>query len=385
MEFVLTLGLLYAVQCLAWLPGGAVLFVRPLRAWVISRGPGWRTLHPFPAGRATRAAPLPLVEREGRLYAPAAPTWLQSGGASAHGTPLELAALADARARGRAVRLPRRTLAVTECPERAEELAGFLRRLADASPAQRREQLAARLSASLSLAAYRDARRRSHRATRWLAWSSSVYWLALFAGLPCALRVASEELVLALGLPVLGGLHALTLLCLGLALARLRAAGSGAGALFEPLLSAALYPPLLLRASHDLRARALAGFHPAVVAAAELSREGGRAFLRGEILALARRSSRAGAADAEAAADALGLDELEGRGLWELARELGESPATLLAPPAREDPLARAYCPACRCEYRRASGPCSGCDADLVGFDCAEPWRAWALPGATPG
>jgi len=59
--------------------------------------------------------------------------------------------------------------------------------------------------------------------------------------------------------------------------------------------------------------------------------------------------------------------------LRSLALAFGEPPAALLAPPAREDPLAGAYCPACHCEYRRSAGTCSSCRVGLVAFGCEAP------------
>ena len=99
MELLIVLGLLYALQCATWLTRGAELFVQPLRAWLVSRGPGWRLLHPLPSGRAALALRFPLVEQDGRLHGRGSATWLSSQSWGARGAPVSLAALGDATVR----------------------------------------------------------------------------------------------------------------------------------------------------------------------------------------------------------------------------------------------------------------------------------------------
>jgi hypothetical protein len=130
--------------------------------------------------------------------------------------------------------------------------------------------------------------------------------------------------------------------------------GAG-GARFEALFTAALYPPLLLRAAQDLRSQLLAGFHPAALAAVALPRQQAFDVLRGE---LARCASDGGA-----------LAEHERTGLLAILEALGGSLAALLAPPVPADPLARSYCPTCRMEYRLEAGACSDCGAALAPLD----------------
>lgn len=359
MELLIALAVLYGIQCLVWLPEGSVLFVRPLGAWWVASGPGWRLLHPFPSGPAWLAARLPLVERAGRLYGRAAPTWLSSRGWPDRGAAASPAALAGAEARGSVVRVEGRAFARAVTPAAAPPLARLLRNLGTSDAAQAEVLLARTLAESLSLARYSETLEDFGRATPGLRWSSDLYWTALYVALPGAMLLWESEPALLWALPVLATLHLATLASYAWTFRRLHPEGRGER--FEGVLAAALYPPQLLRAWSELRTRALAGFHPAVVAVATLPEAAGRAFLRSEIL-------RAPQPRGSGAVGAAGLAELECRALWQLASEIGESRETLLAEPARHDPRAQGYCPACHVEYVRTSGRCSDCDIELAAY-----------------
>ena len=361
MELLIALGVLYGLQCFVWLPEGATLFVRPLGAWVIANGPGWRLPHLLPSAASLLAARLPFLEQEGRLYGRAGPTWLSSRGWGERGAPAEPAALAEAEAHGSVVRVAGRPFARALAREEAEPLASFLRDVAQADAPGAAALIAGALADSLSLARYRENVERLAEATRWLRWSSDLYWTGLYIGLPIAMLVWGGERALLLSLPLLGPLHLVTLVAYRWAYRRLHP--EKRGELFESTLAVSFYPPLLLRAYHDLRTRALASFHPAVVAVAALPHDAGRTFLRTEILRLRVPG------DAQVDPDtAPPLGELERRALWNLAADLGESPETLLAAPARHDPRAETYCPACHSEYALAAGTCTDCDTELTPY-----------------
>jgi len=351
-ELLIWLTLLYALQCVAWLPRGAELFVRPIRRWVISRGPGWRLVHPLPSGDAALALRFPLSEREGRLRGRGATTWLSGQDWGARSAPVDLAALGRASAQGSVVRVDGRPFARGWGPAHAESLAQLLRELAGDDPGRQRERLERSLAESLSYAGYEAARAKVDAAT---------YWLGIFALLPVCIAGFGEEPGILRALPILAVLHLATLVALASARRSLRPWRTGA--LIESLVVAGCYPPLLLREHHTLRTQELASFHPAVVASSLLPEEDRRAYLRAE---LARASMRP--AESPRSEDELGLADLEHRALLRLTCELGESPEALLAPPARCDPAAAAYCPACLCEYRRATGSCSDCDLPLRAF-----------------
>ena len=361
MELLIFLGILYGLQCLAWLPRGAELFVQPLRRWVVSSGPGWRLLHPLPSGRAFLAARFPLVEHEGRLHGRGAASWSSGRGWGARRDPVELAALGGAAAHGSVIRVDGQPLGGGSSTVQAEALAASLRDLAGEGPEGGREGVERIFGKDLSLARFTDAQARVDAATRWLGWISDLYWVGLFGLLPVSVAWLGDERGLWLALPALAVLHLSTLV--SFASAHRRLLPGRKGALIESLVAAAFYPPLLLRAHHRLRTDGLARFHPAVVAAAVLPREERRAFLRAELVRASVRSAEASRWEA-----GLGLDELELRALRRLLGELGEPEEDLLTPPDHTDPFARAYCPACWCEYRGAGGRCADCRVGLVPY-----------------
>jgi len=372
LELLLVLGVLYGLQCFVWLAEGATLFVRPLRGFLVSEGPGWRLVHPVPSAPALLATRLPLVEQDGRWHGRAAPTWLSSRG-FVERAPVDVASLADAEVEGCVVRVGGRPFARALAKEQAEPLARFLRGLAGGDAARARESLDHRLAESLSLERYRRCRSQLAEATRWLRGASDTYWVALFVGLPLAVLVWGGEPVLLRGALPVALLHLIALFAYWWAHRRLYPESRGERA--ESVFAAALYPPLLLRTHHELRTRVLADFHPAVVAVAALPRDAGRAFLRGEIL----RSTGQAAAHREAGA-APCVRELEIRALWALASQLGESRETLLAAPVRQDPRALAYCPLCHFEYAVATGSCADCGIALAPFEGAAEAPAQADP-----
>lgn len=359
MDLWIWLVALYLLQCAAWLPRGAQLFVRPLTKWVVAGGPGWRLLHPLPSGSAALALRLPLVERGGRLHGRGGASWWGGRDWGDCGPAVERGALGGASARGSVVGAAGVPLGRGLGPVHAAALAALLRELAGGDRESARKRVAEALAQGLSPAGYAAARARVDAATGWLGWSSDLYWLGLFGLLPAFVLGFGEERGLLLVLPILVALHLVTLAALARAHRRLRPGRRGA--LIESLVVAACYPPILLREHHTLRSQELSGFHPAVVAAALLPGAQWRAFLRAELV---RASARCEASVRPL--PELGLDELERRALWDLAHELGETADSLLAPPSGCSPLAAAYCPACWCEYRRAAGSCTDCGVPLV-------------------
>jgi hypothetical protein len=360
-ELLAILWLLVGLQCLVWLPRGAVLFARPLRGWLASPGPGLRLLHPWPSAPSLLALRLPVVEVEGRLHGRGAASWLRAAELGPLGDAANPQELAGASVRGTVVRVAGRPFARGASPAHAQALAALLRELGDPCPDAQRQRAAQALTRSLSLARYRAAAERARAATRALAWSSDTYAAALLVALPVATALVGAETALWWGAPALAGLHATALVCFARAHARLLPEARDARV--EELFAAALYPPLLLRAHHALRAGALAGFHPAAVAAAVLPEPARGAFLRAELAHAAARAEAA--AHGEGGLD---LARLEQRALCELAREAGEDVDALLAAPARSDPRAEGYCPACRVEYRRGATRCSDCRLGLARY-----------------
>jgi hypothetical protein len=359
-ELIAALVLLYGLQCVVWLPGGACLFTGTPFGWVSASGPGFRLLHPRPAARTWLASRFPLIARDGRLHGRGAATWLSDRGV-ADGGPCELAGLRAAELHGTVVRVAGRPFARGSDPADAERIAALLRELADAEPAQREPRIAAELARSHSLAGLREARRRFEQAAKWLGWTSDAYFVGLFGLLPVAMWMTGNDYAIRLLVPALIAVHVATCVALARTHGRLRPGRRGERA--QILLGAALYPPSLLRAYQQLHAGALASFAPAAVAAEVLPRELAHAFLRGELV-----RSALGAQSAGSSGQDLDLGRLEVHALRELVRELGESPDGLRAAPPRSDPLALSYCPACRSEYRRADGSCSDCEVPLEAY-----------------
>jgi hypothetical protein len=360
MELVIVLLVLYGAQCLALLPYGGVLFVRPLGRWFVSQGPGWRLLHPIPSVSALIASRFPLVEAGHRLESRGVATWISSLDWRARTPQLELGAIERVEARGAIVRVNGRAFARGVCRVHAEWLARLVRDLAEMPPDDARARIEAELDESLCLDRYAAESDRVKRATGWLAWTSNLYFAWVFVALPMLTWWLGAEAALTLVLPVMLLLHLVTLLLF--ASAHRKLVPEEDGALVEALIAALFYPPLLLRGLHELRTAALARFHPAVVAATVLPKDEHRSFLRVELLH--------SAAPTEAASRDGGLDlaELERDALLHLADELGESEGALFDPPSRRDPLAQSYCPACLTEYRCNEGECADCRVDLARY-----------------
>lgn len=327
MELFGALCVLYLLHCIVWLPEGACLFVPTVFGPVIAPGPGFRILHPRPSARSLVARRFPVPDGD-------------------------LSALRGAEARKTAIFVERRALARCADPTRAEELAAKLREIGGCEPDAAQERIENAVAQTLSPAALGAARARFDAEARVLAWTSDAYWLSLFAVMPAAAFSVGSQYALAVLGPAVAVLHVATLWSFARAHARLFPTRRAERV--ESAIGAAFYPPSVLRAYHHLRDSALGAFHPAAVAVDALPAERGRAYVRA---ALVRATAACGGSRASGA---------EERGLRRLVAEIGESPATLLAVPARRDPRALGYCPACLCEYRRDAGDCSDCGVPLA-------------------
>lgn len=357
MELWVALVLLYAAQCLVRVPPGWVLFTRPLRRWRFTQRDGWRVAHPLPSALSLFASRLPVEEVDGRLRGRGGVRGL-SGGALTSRPLVEVGGDAAVAARGTVVRVGDRPVAQALTHHGAEALADRLRALCDpaSDPAA---ILGAALEVSLRSEQLRERRAEFALATRWLRPATDVYAALLFAVLPAVVAWRGAEAGLLYALPVAGLLHVSTLACYGRAYHRLRPGRRGD--LIEALFASGLYPPLLLRSHQELAKELLSGYHPAAVAAVVLEGEPRRAFLRSEI-ATARNAA------ASDAARGLGLAAMESEALESLCEAVGEPPESLLAPPARLDPLASSYCPACHEPYRRLGGQCVDCVLPLTAY-----------------
>jgi len=357
-ELLITLLLLYALQCVLLLPRGAVLFFRSLRDWRHSEGPGWRLANPLPSAPSTIGLRLPLVEDEAGLRSRGFTPWLGATFAPSPGPRLEPGRGQEVEVRGAIVRVDGRPFLRAASKGHAAALGSLISALAREGEAawQRVEQ---ELAESCSVERARTGHLELEQATRWLRPLSDANLFALFAVLPGMVWWLHAEAALFLFLPAYGVFHVATVTAFALTHRRLFPEATGERV--EQIIGVAFYPPLLLRAVQNLRFAVLGFLHPAAIAALVLPRDLARDFLRSELartqhLALAALPHRRR------------LVECEYGALAGLARELGTTPEELLAPPKCRDTMARSYCPACLCEYRFSSGKCSDCAVPLQAF-----------------
>jgi hypothetical protein len=205
---------------------------------------------------------------------------------------------------------------------------------------------------AFSVERFQAAFERARTATRSAAFACDLYLLAVVGGLPALLLALGEERVLRIALPGVLALHAATWLLVLRARGRLAATPNGAPR-WEFLVAAALYPPALLRAPHDLAAAELAGFHPMTARAGLWERA---RFVERVQQALARLEAGA----PEAGLDAAALQQLAA------AQDVG--PHELAAPRPHADPEAASYCTRCLSDYRPGFRRCADCGGQTTPY-----------------
>ena len=196
-----------------------------------------------------------------------------------------------------------------------------------------------------------EALERARAATGWLAGFCDAYAVLLFAGLPILIGVLTEEVGLLYGLAAIAAVHVVALGLLYRADRFLRPERSAER--FESLLTAALYPPALLRAPQELVRDATSGFHPAVVCSALMPRSVFVSRLRQMLASLDTPRG--------AAREGLLSPAQEKRRLVALARERGLTPRELRLPRSRDDVSAASYCEACLSDFRPGFDRCVVC------------------------
>ncbi len=132
---------------------------------------------------------------------------------------------------------------------------------------------------------------------------------------------------------------------------------------FAQLLYYLIYPPAAIHAASKITCETYRSFDYLALAASTLSREKLLSVFRAELYGIAHAMK---SCDAES-----------WREHWELRRttvlallekvKLSESEA--LGSPARKDPVASRFCPACEMEYLDRAGTCTECQFDLVELD----------------
>lgn len=337
-ELLLTLLVLYGLQCTVLLPKGCSLWLRLGGAWRRSAGPGWRLLHPWPSAWSWLEAGLPVVRAGDGLRAIGPTPWLGSDYAGGPG-PL-LGPDQQVEARGTRVLIDGGPAARGLSPSHAGRIATVLREVGSGGESALERVLASYVEDAG--APFEAERERVAHATRWLAALADVSLMSLFGVLPGLSIWLGGERTLLLFAPAYAGVHLASVVALYLAHRRLLPEDGGDR--FETVLTAAFYPPYLMRSAQGLRLRLL-GARSDLMAAGVLP----EAAVLDRVRQLLHRDPE----------DRHGARVLE---------VLGVSRETLFDPPAREDELARSYCPACRTEYRIVSGACTDCGAALAAF-----------------
>jgi len=131
-----------------------------------------------------------------------------------------------------------------------------------------------------------------------------------------------------------------------------------------------LSPPSALHASKFLARDLLIRFHPVAVAAAEGPKENFRKLISWMLRDLTFGLHQTVDMDRQVA-EAINWHRGQVRRLLtDLAKELGEDPTSLVAPPPAESPRVRTYCPRCWSQYVLADGFCSDCEGvELASYE----------------
>jgi hypothetical protein len=358
-EIFPVLVLLYALEGIAWVGARNLLFVRWPWGWRGSEGRGIRPAGFFPFDFAVSAAGPAVIATAAALHVPDAEArggslydperWLRIGYDEAAAEIEE----GTVRLGGRhLVRLPSRA--------HAEEWAARLAEIRTLAPEARAKRLAKHRAAAFDLPAASDRLEALRSRTEFLnilGWGLFVFLLLL---LPAVLYLHPhpERLLVPLlvGILLLYGATLVTTLRAGRALSR-------EGALRRPpsLLPLVFSPVAATRAAAILARDLFVGFDPLLLTALLLGKK--------RFLERAR-------AELHGAAFAAGRGDESWKRHWEERRkavlrllgrfEIGEAEA--FAPPARQDPAARSWCPVCGTEFSSNSGSCDDCGLPLAGF-----------------
>jgi hypothetical protein len=348
MELWLTLVALYAWQCMAWLRVPSAVFgPRWLDPGDLHRR-GVHALSPWPSTLGVVAARLPFLPVDaGRAFVVQAGDTLGASHAIAF-DPLDL------ERRGVRVLANGRVMLKASSTAQARCWADILARLAAMPAADRMGAWRRVLAESLDHRALAERLDDAGRATRWLARVCDVDLLFMGLGLPAAGLLLGGELVLAVSLPALGGLHVIALVCAYLAHRRLFPDRGGERA--EEILMAALYPPALLRRPPAWVDAATAGFHPLAWTRLLTDDAKTRRTWLGEVTRLSRETERS-----SLEAPALRIER-------DLLVDLAPHEWTRAPERPRSDPTAASYCPICGDDFRAGFDRCAGCDVETIRY-----------------
>ncbi|HEX3127319.1 MAG TPA: hypothetical protein VH394_08320 [Thermoanaerobaculia bacterium] len=358
-ELFPVLAILYLLEGLAWVGARSFLFVRWPWGWRVAEGRGIRTAGFFPFDfSATAPGPVVIATADalllpdpeahaGNLYDPE--RWVRLGyDQASSGVEEGTVRLGDRHK----IRFPSRA--------HADEFAELLAEIRPLSPENRAKRLAKHRARAFDFQAAEKrlvALRDKTELLRILGWGLFVFLLLL---LPAVLYLHPRPDLLLL--PLLAGI----LLLYGAVLLAMVYAGRSLhrqGALIRrPSLLPIVFSPVAATRAAALLAKDLfAGFDPLLLAALLLKKESFLERARAELYG---------------AGVAAGRGDQSWKCHWEERRKavvrlldrFEVSEAEALAPPARQDASAQAWCPVCGTEYQSAGGDCDDCGLPLAGI-----------------
>ncbi len=263
--------------------------------------------------------------------------------------------LAPVRAERSAVKSGGQLLFRARNPRGAQTVASGLESLRQMAEAEREAAISTSLARALDLSAVRTRWKRVRLPLALTSAFGTAQFLLLFAGLPWAAYLSTDELRWERILGALLLAHLGTLLSAGWTLSR---AGAGAGGVAAAVFTLGIFPAYAARAGAQILREAFVEWDPLAISGALLSP---RAFLQ--------------VARYEAVRSQLSLEATAGLGLapfWSarlaaqarLLEEAGTGASQVTAPP-RLSGDARAWCPLCLGEYREGFVHCSDCEIPL--------------------
>ncbi len=355
MELWLTLILLYAWQCVAWLPARSAV-VRPSRRWLDeleASGPHWLSLRPSALCLVASRLPFRI---DGDQLAADDPLGRHSGPPDRVVRRVSLRDPSAFEARRHRVWVDGRAFVDAPSKAIARHWTAVARDLADLAPEHRAAELESRLARALDGARAAARLHAARRHVRWLAPICDLYAIGLFAAIPAlGLVVGAERAIFLSAAPML----ALHVAGVGLAFrAHRRLHPDWRGDRLEQTWMAALYPPALLRMPQRLVEDSVAGFHPLALARGLWPEATWREALVREVYRLARRARRDDSISEGCARERTILIHCAG-----FADE-----SEVSAPRPRIDPTAASYCPVCLDDFRPGHDHCSPCGIETIAY-----------------
>lgn len=364
----LVLALIYGWECACWISRGAMFF----RTWIGFR---WRALQPGwllgnqrggflfspplpPLGTVLATAEFPLSAIEGFVA--------RLSGASASLQPIQASNSLDlvdeknVAARGKKVLIKNQVLIKTGSAAYAMRLAGFLRQLAAAKPADRERLLTEQLRESFNTRRIESVWLQFRKQTGVLRLVTNMLFIYLFIAVPWLIQFfgfSSTWLLLLIGL---------LLLTSSIAVLFYRSHKEffpeAADDRFTHFVIFLLSPATAIRALDALSRPLFEGCHPLAVAKVFCREPAFRILAQRIWRELQHPAERRGAnvSTSKRSAEAPGRQGVQ-KELEKLLRQSGLKPDELLRPPAPADETCVSYCPRCLSQFTTPQGVCPDC------------------------